>query len=165
MRKITLSNVVSTMLGQHCIRILSSQCHPNTSETTMQKKVTCAMLGQSAHIYFRRKTGCFKYVCQLFFNRAQHHQILALFVQCWLGSSLRLAGQQRTGAEFDWNKHTVITLHCLGRNGKLLKFLHILITAMYFKDRKWIFKTAYFIRSYLMVCKIIFLHQISLYSG
>ena len=31
-------NVVSTMLGQHCIEILFSQCCPNTSETTLHKK-------------------------------------------------------------------------------------------------------------------------------
>ena len=42
-----LYNVVSTMLGPHCIRILSSQCCPNTSETILLKKITCAMLTQS----------------------------------------------------------------------------------------------------------------------
>ena len=40
-------------------------------------------------------------------------------------------------------------------NGKLLKFLRILITAVYFKDLKWISKTMYCI-SCSMVCKIIF---------
>ena len=30
-----LCNVVSTMLGQHCTEILSSQCCPNTSETML----------------------------------------------------------------------------------------------------------------------------------
>ena len=33
-----LYNVVSTMLEQHCVRILFSQCCPNTSETTLHKK-------------------------------------------------------------------------------------------------------------------------------
>ena len=32
-------NVASTMVEQHCIRILSSQCCPNTSETTLHKKI------------------------------------------------------------------------------------------------------------------------------
>ena len=33
-----LYNVVSTMLEQHCVRILFSQCCPNMSETTLHKK-------------------------------------------------------------------------------------------------------------------------------
>ena len=37
-------NNVSTMLGQPCIGKLFSQCCPNTPETTLQKKITCAML-------------------------------------------------------------------------------------------------------------------------
>ena len=40
-------------------------------------------------------------------------------------------------------------------NGKLLKFLRILITAVCFKDLKWTCKTMYCI-SCSMVCKIIF---------
>ena len=40
-------------------------------------------------------------------------------------------------------------------NRKLLKFLRILLTAVYFKDLKWISKTMYCI-SCSMVCKIIF---------
>ena len=47
-------NVVSTILGQHCIGILSSQCCPNTSERTLHKKITCAMLAQRAQTRFRR---------------------------------------------------------------------------------------------------------------
>ena len=39
--------------------------------------------------------------------------------------------------------------------GKLLKFLLFQVTAMYFKDRKWISKTVYCI-SCSIVCKIIF---------
>ena len=41
------------------------------------------------------------------------------------------------------------------RNGKLLKFLRILITAVYFKDRNWITKTVYCIAC-SMVCKIMY---------
>ena len=40
-------NVALTMLGQHCIAILSSQCCLNMSETTLHKIVTYAMLAQS----------------------------------------------------------------------------------------------------------------------
>ena len=50
-----LYNVVSTMLGQHCIRILSNHCCPNTSERTLHKKISCAMLAQSAQTRFHRK--------------------------------------------------------------------------------------------------------------
>ena len=57
-------NVVSNMLGQHCIGVFSSQCCPNTSQTTSHEKITCAMLAQSTQIYFRRKTGCLKYFWQ-----------------------------------------------------------------------------------------------------
>ena len=41
-----LYNVVSTMLEQHCVRILFSQHCPNTSETALHKK--CWL---KAHIY------------------------------------------------------------------------------------------------------------------
>ena len=47
----------------------------------------------------------------------------------------------------------IIALYRL--NGKLLKFLWILITAVYFKDLKWISKTMYCI-SCLLFCKITF---------
>ena len=50
-----LYNVVSTMLGQHCIRILSNHCCPNMSERTLYKKISCAMLAQSAQTRFHRK--------------------------------------------------------------------------------------------------------------
>ena len=43
----------------------------------------------------------------------------------------------------------------LGRNGKLLKFLRILITVVYVKERNWISKTVYCTSS-LLVCKIVF---------
>ena len=81
-------------MEQHCVGILSSKCCPNTSETNWsRKKYLWAMLAQSAQIYFRRKTGCFKYVWQAIFNRVLYHwTILALFVQCWLGSSFTACG-------------------------------------------------------------------------
>ena len=43
----------------------------------------------------------------------------------------------------------------LDRNGKLLKILRILITAVCFKDRNWISKSVYYI-SCSVVCKIVF---------
>ena len=54
------------------------------------------------------------------------------------------------------HQHTVLALlYRLGRNGKLLKCLRILITVVYFKDRKWVSKTVYCISS-LVVSKIAF---------
>ena len=53
------------------------------------------------------------------------------------------------------HQHTVIALYCLDRNRKVLEFLRILRTTVYFKDRDWIYKTVYCI-SCLMVCKIYF---------
>ena len=53
------------------------------------------------------------------------------------------------------HQHTAIALNRLDRNRKLLKFLHILITTVFFKDQNWIPKTAYCV-SCSMVCKIIF---------
>ena len=44
------------------VRPQSSQCFTNTAGTTLHKKITGAMLAQSAQIYFHRKTGCFRYV-------------------------------------------------------------------------------------------------------
>ena len=70
-----LRDVVFVCLGQHYTKTItctrqtmfahspqSSQCFPNTAETTLHKKITGAMLAQSAQIYFRRKTGCLRYV-------------------------------------------------------------------------------------------------------
>ena len=53
-----LYNVVSTVLGPHCIGILSSQCCLNTSATTLHQEITCAMLTQSAQTRFRKKITC-----------------------------------------------------------------------------------------------------------
>ena len=50
-----LYNVISTMLGPHCVGILSSQCCLDTSATTFHQKITCAMLVQSAQMCFRKK--------------------------------------------------------------------------------------------------------------
>ena len=53
------------------------------------------------------------------------------------------------------HQHTGLVLYHLGRNGKLLKFLRILIAAVYFKGRNWISKTVYCV-SCSVVCKIAF---------
>ena len=50
-----LCNVVSTKLGQHCMGISYTQCCPNTSETTLHTKITCAILVLSAQQCVCRK--------------------------------------------------------------------------------------------------------------
>ena len=108
-------SVVSTMLGQHCIGILFSQCCSNTSETTLHKKITCAILAPSAQIYFLRKTSGFKYVWRpVFFNRVKYHEtILALFVHCCLGSSFTACG-----TTMNWGRHRLEQLQHHYDNGK-----------------------------------------------
>ena len=53
-----LYNAVSTILGQHCIRILSSQFCPSTSETILHKKATCTVLAQSRQTCFCTNPSC-----------------------------------------------------------------------------------------------------------
>ena len=102
-----LYNVVSTMPGQHCIRILSSQFCPNRSaETTLHKKITCALLARAHRYTFTGKPAVSNMFGSLFFNWVHYHRtILALFVQCWLGNSFTAWGTtQWTGAGFEWDK-------------------------------------------------------------
>ena len=74
MRKKTYDNVVSTMLEWRCIWIFSSQCWTNKSETTLHKRMTCAMLVQGVQTCLGRKAGCsFSMFGSLFFNWAQYH--------------------------------------------------------------------------------------------
>ena len=69
----------------------SSECFPNM-ETTLNKKITGAMLAQSAQI-FTRKPAVSNMYGGLHFNRVQHHRIiLAFFVQCWLECSFTACG-------------------------------------------------------------------------
>ena len=83
----------------------SSQCFPNTVETTLHKKITGAILVQSAQIYFLGKIGYFKYVSWPVFNWVRHHQtILPLFVQFWLGSSFTARGTTMNRARH-WLEH------------------------------------------------------------
>ena len=46
-----LYNIVSTILEQCCMEILSSQCCPNMSETTLHTKITCDQCWLKAHRY------------------------------------------------------------------------------------------------------------------
>ena len=62
------------------------------------------------------------------------------------------------------HQHTAIALYRLDRNGKLLQFFRILITAVYFKDQKWISKTVHCI-SCFMVCQKTFCSKFSNIPG
>ena len=46
---------MSIKLEQHCIEISYTQCCPNTSETTLHKNVTCAIISLSTQTRFCRK--------------------------------------------------------------------------------------------------------------
>ena len=50
-----LCNVVPIKLGQHCLGISYTQCCPDTSETILQKKITCVILSLRAQACFCRK--------------------------------------------------------------------------------------------------------------
>ena len=92
---------VSTMLEQHCVRILFSQCCQNTSETTLHKK--CWL---KAHGYTFAGKPPVSNKSDSLFSTGYY-----ITEQSWVflfnvGSEvyLRIAGQQSTGADTDWNK-------------------------------------------------------------
>ena len=99
-----LYNVVSIKLGQHCIGTLHTQGCLNKSEATSHKNIICAMLDQSAQIYFHRQIGCFKYVWWPAFLPGHNitEQSLLFLFNAGSGVHLRLAGQQWTGTDIDW---------------------------------------------------------------
>ena len=72
---------VSTMLGQHCIGILSSQYCPNTSETTLHKKTVQCQLRTHRHVFVGKPVIV----------------------------HLRLARQQRTDVDIDQNNASQLT--------------------------------------------------------
>ena len=88
------------MLGQHYIVILSIQCCPNMPETTSHKKITCAMLAQSAQ---KEENWLFQIclvVCFLTGYNITEQSWLFLF-NVGSGVHLWLAGQQCTWADID----------------------------------------------------------------
>ena len=93
------------MLAQCSIRILSSQCCQNISETTLHKKTTCIMLVQSAQTCFCKKTSCsFKWLVVCFLSRYIITKQFWLFLfNVGLGVHLRLAGQMNRGQH--WLEH------------------------------------------------------------
>ena len=107
-QKNNLYNVVSTMLEQHCIGILSSQCCPNTSETTLHKKITCEQCWLKAHRYTFAEKPAVSYMSGSLFLTGYY-----ITEQSWLfsfnvgsGVHLRLTGQQWTRVNFDLNNAT-----------------------------------------------------------
>ena len=99
------------MVRQHCIRILSSQCCPNTSETTLHKKFTHLMLPSAhRHVLAGKLVIVSNMFASLFLTG------YSITKQSWLflfnaGSivHLRLAAQQWTGVNIDWNKTLLST--------------------------------------------------------
>ena len=88
------------MLDQHCIGILFSQCCPNTSETTLHKK--CWL---KAHRYtFAGKPAVSNMSDSLFLTGYYiTEQSWVFLFNVGSGVYLRIAGQQWTGADIDWN--------------------------------------------------------------
>ena len=70
-----LYNVASTMLRQYYIGILSVQCCPNTSGRTLQKKIICTMLAQSAQQLFWRKITYTILFCSVWAKIAQNNNL------------------------------------------------------------------------------------------
>ena len=99
-----LYNAASTILGHHCIRILSSRFCPNMSETILHKKTTCKVVPKSRQTCFCPKTGCsFKCLVACFLTRhniTKESWFFLFNVGSWV--QLWLAGQQWTGANIDW---------------------------------------------------------------
>ena len=162
--KNNLCKIVLTMLGQHCIRILSSQCFLNVSlngniiqkkycailvmgtqtmvlqenkpkrcldlpEPTLLKKITFAMLAQSAQINFCRKTMFLNMLGGLcFLNRYIISKQSWLFLfNVGLGVHLWPAGQQWMRTDIDWN--TTICLPWLPACSFLIFVVAIILTA------------------------------------
>ena len=70
---------MSIKLVQHCIGISYTQCCPNTSERTLHKKVTGAMLCQTTQSSFRRKITIWNVVLICL----SQHYTRKIPVQCW----------------------------------------------------------------------------------
>ena len=134
-----LYNVVSIKLGQHCIGTLHTQGCLNKSEATSHKNIICAMLDQSAQIYFHRQIGCFKYVWWPAFLPGHNitEQSLLFLFNAGSGVHLRLAGQQWTGTDIDldgmfilfkgqiYSKQGIPISFCLGHGLTLVLFPHV----------------------------------------
>ena len=117
-----LCNVVLICLSQHCTRKLPLQCWPTAHKQCFTEEkytvkycldlsgpknhveINCAMLAQSAQIYFHRKPVFLNMFGSLFFKQVHYHPaVLALFVQCCPRSSFMTSRTSRTGANIDWN--------------------------------------------------------------
>ena len=96
-----LYNVVSTMLGPHCIGILFSQCCPNMSGTTLHKK--CRFKAQR---YTFAGEPVVSNMSDSLFLTGYYITKQSLVFLFNVGSEVyfRIAGQQWTGANIDLNK-------------------------------------------------------------
>ena len=66
-------------LAQHCIETLHTQCSPNTSERTLNKKITGAMMCQTTQSTFRKKIT----ICNVFLICLSQHCTRKIIVQYW----------------------------------------------------------------------------------
>ena len=97
-------------------------------------------------LFFR--TWCFHFIFDFFFPQSS-----SCVIQYHVS---KLKDRFQTSTRFTvWNLSLT-----LDGNGKLLKFLRTLVTAVYFKDRDWISKTVYCIGC-SMICKTVFYSEFS----
>ena len=80
---------MSIKLEQHCIEISYTQCCPNTSETTLHKKITCAIIALSKQTKFSKKKKFFlqenniRSVVLVCLGQHCTKQLSARCRQCW----------------------------------------------------------------------------------
>ena len=106
MREITYTILYTILYSK--IGILFSLCCPNTSET-IQESCMCNVGPGRTYILSSEKRLFQMCLVTCFFKRLQYHRtILALFVQCWLGSSFKACGTTRK--KIQWNIPNIASL-------------------------------------------------------
>ena len=83
---------MSTILGQHCLGILSTQCCPNSLRQNCARKLLVRYWPRGHRHVLKGKPFVVSNMSSgLLFNRVKYHRTtLALFVQCWFGSSFKV---------------------------------------------------------------------------
>ena len=98
------NNAAWTILGQHWIRLLSSQYCLLAFEITLHKKTACAILIQNAQTCFRRKTGySFKGYVACFLTGATSPKNLGAFLSVLVWNFIYDLRNNNAEADIDWN--------------------------------------------------------------
>ena len=103
MREITYAILYTILYSK--IGISFSLCCPNASET-IQESCMCNVGPGRTYILSLEKRLFQICLVTCFFKRLQYHRtILALFIQCWLGSSFKACGTTRNRGR-NWLEHS-----------------------------------------------------------